>query len=622
MSDNKRRVEDANLPLSKEEVKKLKGLKRDEEELERIIEFNNKRYTNDASSSITNNMITPMTRRKSIFSSIISTTSYTPGSYVYVEADTSPNMNRPSGKAWIIQASTDNLFTIKMSLDSSVHNNVPRSAVSIVPFAEVFGGVCDDPFITEPKRSARIMSVEKNKKESVEIDNNKKMNISTSLTNRKKRELYQVLLDVLEKGSLVNKPKGWLREELMIHPFYHDINHLDPSCKKRMEDSIRKQKKTEKNYCPSFSPKEKNHFLRDYELLDTYLHITKVIRKQHKINKSNKDDYKTIKYLMYSYGINLWAQIGRWKNELVAAAVSKGIKDEDLMLLNLDTFDNEIICKESIIENASLAAKLMTPRYVYVKHHMHEYMNSDACIKSEDDSIGAFTKRGMCQMKKRLRDQYDVLDEHEKDVWQQHAKDLIAWQPHIKDTLMQAMRQDSSVTYKGLEQCIQHWCSYSTIQRWVVSREGYRMYTEKVVPLLSKTQKEKHFTFAKRVLDNWGVEKSKKFLWIHYDEKWFWGMLFRKTAKTFDDLPKSVVRAYHKNHISKTMGIAFVAFAFDDTIENGGTAVKVRFERAQSNKIARRKTRNKEGKVLRERNQEYLVDCNVTGSSNGTARDP
>lgn len=75
-------------------------------------------------------------------------------------------------------------------------------------------------------------------------------------------------------------------------------------------------------------------------------------RKQHKINKSNKDDYKTIKYLMYSYGINSWAQIGRWKNELVAAAVSKGIKDEDLMLLNLDTFDNEIICKESIIENA------------------------------------------------------------------------------------------------------------------------------------------------------------------------------------------------------------------------------------------------------------------------------
>ena len=112
MPDNKRRVEDANLPLSKEEVKKLKGLKRDEEELERIIEFNNKRYTNDASSSITNNMITPMARRKSIFSSIISTTSYTPGSYVYVEADTSPNMNRPSGKAWIIQALTDNLFTL------------------------------------------------------------------------------------------------------------------------------------------------------------------------------------------------------------------------------------------------------------------------------------------------------------------------------------------------------------------------------------------------------------------------------------------------------------------------------------------------------------------------------
>ena len=128
MSDNKRRVEDANLPLSKEEVKKLKGLKRDEEELKRIIEFNNKRYTNNTSSSITNNMITPMARRKSIFSTIISTTSYTPGSYVYVESDISPNMNRPSGKAWITTVRTS-------KVGPTASREVPTSEGHITPIA-------------------------------------------------------------------------------------------------------------------------------------------------------------------------------------------------------------------------------------------------------------------------------------------------------------------------------------------------------------------------------------------------------------------------------------------------------------------------------------------------------
>jgi len=48
---------------------------------------------------------------------------------------------------------------------------------------------------------------------------------------------------------------------------------------------------------------------------------------------------------------------------------------------------------------------------------------------------------------------------------------------------------------------------------------------------------------------------------------------------------------YHKNHINKVMMTAFTAFAFEDTLENGGDAIK-------------------------------LVDCAVTGSKDGTAKDP
>ena len=69
------------------------------------------------------------------------------------------------------------------------------------------------------------------------------------------------------------------------------------------------------------------------------------------------------------------------------------------------------------------------------------------------------------------------------------------------------------------------------------------------------------------------------------DEKWFWGMLTRKNAKTFEGVGMRAMKAYHKCHIAKTMGIAVVGMAFEDSLENGGTAIKMFFHRAQSAKV-------------------------------------
>ena len=96
----------------------------------------------------------------------------------------------------------------------------------------------------------------------------------------------------------------------------------------------------------------------------------------------------------------------------------------------------------------------------------------------------------------------------------------------------------------------------------------------------------------------------------------------RKTAKSFEDVERQVMKIYHKCHVSKTMGIAVVGFAFEDSLENGGTALKMLFHRAQSAKVAQRLTKNKQGKKLREKGDIYFVDCSVTGSSEGTAKDP
>ena len=54
-------------------------------------------------------------------------------------------------------------------------------------------------------------------------------------------------------------------------------------------------------------------------------------------------------------------------------------------------------------------------------------------------------------------------------------------------------------------------------------------------------------------------------------------MIFRRTAKKYDGLEKNVSRAYHRCHISKTMGIAVVAMAFEETLINSETAIKLIF---------------------------------------------
>ena len=74
-------------------------------------------------------------------------------------------------------------------------------------------------------------------------------------------------------------------------------------------------------------------------------------------------------------------------------------------------------------------------------------------------------------------------------------------------------------------------------------------------------------------------EKEGEYLWIHFEEKWFWGVLLRKTANKFDGINTGAVRIYHKSHISKTTGIAVVRMAFEDTLENGGGEIKLVLQR-------------------------------------------
>ena len=89
---------------------------------------------------------------------------------------------------------------------------------------------------------------------------------------------------------------------------------------------------------------------------------------------------------------------------------------------------------------------------------------------------------------------------------------------------MRELRNNNAICYSKLASKIDYWCGEGTIRKWVITRDGYKLYIERIVPLLNAEQRMKHLACAKRILTNWGLGAG-KYLWIHYDEKWFWGLV-------------------------------------------------------------------------------------------------
>ena len=80
---------------------------------------------------------------------------------------------------------------------------------------------------------------------------------------------------------------------------------------------------------------------------------------------------------------------------------------------------------------------------------------------------------------------------------------------------------------------------------------------------------------------------------IHYNEKWFWGLLIRRQSKAYEELglEQTSFKAYHRNYINKIMGIVFTAYVFTENIMNIGHAYKLRLFRSQSYRVTKKKVR-------------------------------
>jgi hypothetical protein len=109
----------------------------------------------------------------------------------------------------------------------------------------------------------------------------------------------------------------------------------------------------------------------------------------------------------------------------------------------------------------------------------------------------------------------------QREVWDTKAREHDNQQPLIAERVIQSLQTNASKSHGAVSLDIGEWCSATTTQTWLASCKSYSIYVERVLPLLSIVQREKHVTFSKLLRSNCNLPKA-KYLWIHYEEKWFY----------------------------------------------------------------------------------------------------
>jgi hypothetical protein len=161
--------------------------------------------------------------------------------------------------------------------------------------------------------------------------------------------------------------------------------------------------------------------------------------------------------------------------------------DEASDLLLVLPKEKEQSATKSVIDNYELAERVFTTVSLYAVNERHlkaknnlEYVDR----KSYTTWFAETTKR------------FESLDGNAKAVGESKCHSHLLWQTRIKDEIVTALKKNPKSSWRKIEQEINHWCSNSTIQRWITSKDGYKTYAKRIIPLLSKSQQKKHLDFA------------------------------------------------------------------------------------------------------------------------------
>ena len=337
--------------------------------------------------------------------------------------------------------------------------------------------------------------------------------------------------------------------------------------------------------------------------------------------KARKQQYNpfTVKYLQFAWGVGV-----HYANNLMSLEHSNAS-----IAATQETTTASKTKSKCVIDNREAAKAWYTPQRLFFEKRVRDRQGEAEPLAYESRKTTNYV------WMEEAKAEWVLLGDAAREEWKFHARNHDERQPYIHDQIIEAIRNCPTKSFDKIAADIDHWCSATTIQTWLSSHDSYSIYVERILPLLTKMQMQKHIDFAKLVRGHWGLDMvGKKYLWVNFDEKWFYGWLGRANAKKCEQLglEKNLAFLYHKNHIDKTMVIAVTGYAFDENIENGGHGLKIMMHRVQGARIAKKRVRAGrktqdgqqvyDGDIVREKGDVYMVDCNVTGSDVGTSDKP
>jgi hypothetical protein len=286
------------------------------------------------------------------------------------------------------------------------------------------------------------------------------------------------------------------------------------------------------------------------------------------------------------------------------------------------SMDPEGATLQSVIEDYELAETVYATAFIYAVNECHCEAKENLDIVNRE----SYTKRFL-----DAKRSFESSDKNINEVWESKRRSHLLRQPRIMNEIISILKKNPKSSYwRHMEKSINRQCGDSTIRKWVTSKKGFKVYAELIIPLLSDAQQKKHLDFGKHFRSNWGLGGG-KYLLVHHDEKWFWGLIVCGDAKSCEELVIDPVTfaASHKSHIGKVMATAVV------TVLHLMIALKIKLGFlycVQTPKIARKLQKQsvrqpvgslkQSGPVVRQKGGLYLVDCCITGSFHGTPKDP
>jgi hypothetical protein len=154
---------------------------------------------------------------------------------------------------------------------------------------------------------------------------------------------------------------------------------------------------------------------------------------------------------------------------------------------------------KSVINDYDLADKIYTAPYLY---------SLNKCREEAEDNLNSVSKDKYKERFLKAMAAYETIGDEKKVEWELERRQHFLKQNSIKNDIIAAIRKNPRRAWVGIKTDINNWCSAATIRRWVSSRAGYKLYVERVIPLLSGTQKKSHFEFSKHFRNNWGLGKG------------------------------------------------------------------------------------------------------------------